>query len=155
MAARLNFRMPGTVVPRINERGCAVREHLPELERAMLAAEQVECPVTHHFSPGVYTRQCDMPAGAIVLGQTHREVHQCVLLKGRLRLLEEDGTLRDVSAPAIFLGKPGRKFFKVLEDATLLNVYAATETDPQAIEDRVIEKTQTYLDWEAARKALD
>lgn len=155
MAARLSYHMPCVVVPRVNAAGRALRAQIPALERAMLSADQVECPVTHHFSPGVYTRQCDMPAGAYVLGQPHRHAHQCVLLKGRLRMLEEDGSVRDVAAPAVFMGKPGRKLFKVLEDATLLNVYAASETDPQAIEDRVLEKTQTYLDFEAARKALD
>ncbi len=44
------------------------REKVAVLVRKFGQAEQVECPLTHYFAPGVYLREILMPAGAHDMG---------------------------------------------------------------------------------------
>ena len=45
---------------------------IDDLEKKMLSQEQVECPVFHHFGPGVYMREAMFPAGSIGIGHKHK-----------------------------------------------------------------------------------
>jgi len=41
----------------------AVASSLDQVEAMMLAAPQIDCPITHHFGPGIYMREAFLPAG--------------------------------------------------------------------------------------------
>ena len=100
--------------------------------------EPVETPVTHHFGPGVYIRECAMPAGTVVVGKPHRMSSLNVMLKGRMVLLV-DGRVSVVAAPFMAVSGPGRKAAYVLEDAIWQNIFATDETDVAVIEAMVID----------------
>ena len=34
-----------------------------DLEKEMLEMPQADCPVAHHFGPGIYIREVTLPAG--------------------------------------------------------------------------------------------
>lgn len=104
-----------------------------------LGFPQVECPVAHHFGPGVYIRECAMPAGAIVVGHYHRQASLNVMLKGRMVLLV-DGQASVVEAPFMVVSGPGRKAAYVLEDAVWQNIFATDETDVAKLEDMFVDK---------------
>ena len=100
---------------------------------------QVECPVQHHFGPGVYVRECAMPAGSIVVGHYHRQSSLNVMLKGRMVLLV-DGQVTVIEAPYMTISGPGRKAAYVLEDVVWQNIWATEETDIEKLEDMFVDK---------------
>lgn len=118
------------------------------VEAAMLALPQAECPVFHHFGPGIYVREVNLPAGITAIGHAQRFPHLNVMLRGRVLMYRDDGSTFELAAPQLFVGPPGRKIGYVLEDVVWLNVYATNETDVETLE-------RTYLDkspaWQADR----
>jgi hypothetical protein len=115
------------------------------VEAHMLTLPQAECPVEHIFGPGIYIRQVLLPAGAIVMGHSHKMPCLNVVLSGKLALLE-GGVLREVEAPYIFTGSVGRKVAYVLEDCVFQNIYATEETDLDKLEEMCVEKSSAYME---------
>lgn len=118
-------------------------------EAAMLELPQADCPVIHHFGPGIYVREVTLPAGVTAIGHAQRTEHLNIMLKGRVLMYREDGSTVELAAPALFVAPPGRKIGDVIEDVVWLNVYATSETDVEELE-------RTYLDkspaWQADRE---
>ena len=123
---------------------------IDRLEAAFLEFDQVECPVSHYFGPGVYIREVIMPAGAYIIGHNHKDEHMNVMLEGRLTLIREDGTREELTAPQTFLGYPGRKIAHIHETVRWQNIYAVTETDIGKIEDQLFEKSEAFLGYQPA-----
>lgn len=105
------------------------------LESAFLKEEQVDCPVTHHFGPGVYIREVIMPTGAYIIGHDHKHPQFNIMLEGRLTLIRSDGTHHELTAPQTFVGAPGKKIAYIHETVRWQNVYATAETDVETLED--------------------
>jgi hypothetical protein len=127
-----------------------VDEHLPALnlakvEEAMLQLPQAECPVEHIFGPGLYIRQVSMQAGIIALGHMQKHPHMNSFVKGRVLMLNEDGTTRELVAPMTFLAGPGRKIGLILEDVVWQNIYPTDERDVEALEAYYLDKTAASL----------
>ncbi len=53
--------------------------------------DQTGCPVKHIFSPGLYTREIEMPAGTFMTGREHLLGHECQLHKGSCFMVAPDG----------------------------------------------------------------
>ena len=121
-----------------------------EAEAAMLPMPQVECPVTHYFGPGVAIREVFLPAGTLAVGHKQKHEHLNILLRGKVVMLNDDGTLRTVSAPLIYTGVAGRKIGYVLEDTVWQNVYPTELKDADAIEDAFIEKSEAWQQHQIA-----
>ena len=82
----------------------------------MLDHPQVECPLVHRFTPGIYLREITMPAGTIVVGHKHLTEHLNIILTGRA-LVAWDGNVELLEAPHTFVSGPGvRKMLLILED---------------------------------------
>lgn len=119
-------------------------QELEAAEGLMLQQTQVDCPVVHHFGPGIYIREVFLPAGAVAIGHRQRREHVNVMLTGRVLMLNDDGTTTELKAPTMFVGKPGRKMGRVLEDVVWQNIYATTETDIEKLEAEFLEKSDTW-----------
>lgn len=113
-------------------------------EGAALQAEQVECPVIHRFGPGVCVREVFMPADTFAIGHHQRFEQLNIFLKGRVTVINDDGSTRELVAPMCFTGPPGRKVGYVHEDVVWLNVYATNLTDVAAIEDTFLDKSAAW-----------
>jgi len=154
-------------------------------EAELLELPQAECPLRHIFAPGLVVREVTMPAGALVIGHTHREADLNIMLTGRLTLLQQDGTLKELRAPQTFIGAPGRKIAYIHETVIWQNIWPMTvksgkresgkagnqiekaesgkaETewmtlpnDVEAIEDHYLDRSPTWLADRAQRLALD
>lgn len=132
-----------------------VVDGVPAAEQAMLQLPQVECPVVHHFGPGTYMREVSIPAGTFAIGHHQKFEHMNIVLAGAVLVYDQDtGTVREVRAPAMYVGKPGRKLGYVLEDLVWLNVYATPLRDVTALEDLLLDKTTTYVQSELSRTEL-
>ncbi|WP_297505654.1 hypothetical protein [Ferrovum sp.] len=148
-ARNASFQLPNTVVPRM-----VPKRTVEDLERVMLDMEQAECPVTHHFGPGVYVREVRMKAGTFAVGHHQNGEHLNVFISGKVLMFREDGTTQVLTAPMTFVGKPGRKVGLILEDVIWQNVYATDERDVEKLEARFITKSDTWTADQAQRLAL-
>ena len=128
---------------------------LVRAEKGMLRLPQAECSVIHHFGPGLYIREVHMPAGIVAVGHYQRFAHMNIFLRGKVRMLLDDGTTRDLEAPMLFVGQPGRKAGVVLEDVVWQNIYATEETDIEKLEAMFIGKSAGFGDYQAATRDHD
>lgn len=124
---------------------------LQVVEKTMLDMPQVDCPVIHRFGPGVYIREVMIPAGTFAIGHHQNFEHMNVMLKGRVTVLNDDGSTAELAAPMMFVGKPGRKIGYIHEDVVWLNVYATTETDVETLENTFITKSDAWLENSASK----
>lgn len=105
----------------------------------------VECPVIHRFTPGLYIREIFMPAGEnglVVTSLVHNTEHPFFVLKGRVRVISENGGEQLIEAPYSGITTPGtRRFLFVEEDciwATVHKTDIKPENDtPEAVEEAV------------------
>jgi len=115
-----------------------------QISHAMLEKPQAPCGVRHLFYPGVYIRELTMLKGTFAVGLRHRVELLNVMVKGRVRILNDDGSSSEMSAPLMFYGKPGtRKVGYVLEDVVWLNVYETSERDVEALERVMFDMDET------------
>ena len=120
------------------------------VEASMLKLPQVECPVIHRFGPGIYIREVSIPSGTFAIGHYQKQEHMNVMLKGRVTMIKDNGVIETVSAPFVYVGKPGRKIGYVHEDMVWQNIYATTETDVEKLEAMFLIKSET---WAASHEA--
>ena len=117
-----------------------------QIEAKLLELPQIDCPVLHHFGPGVYIREVRMPAGSLILGHRHRNAHTNILVSGRLKILNEGGDVVELAAPAVIQSNPGRKLAFILEDTIWQNVYATEERDIEKLEETLLDKSDAWLE---------
>lgn len=123
-------------------------ERINQIEADLLPLPQVECPVTHGFSPGVYLRTIHMPAGTLVIGHKHRTKHFNVILKGSVKVLM-DGKLHRLKAPLVFESEAGvRKVLYIEEDCDWATIHATDETDVAKLEEQLVEKSAAFLEYQ-------
>ena len=125
---------------------------IAKAEADMLKLPQAECSVSHMFGPGVYIRQVTLPADTYAIGHHQNFEHQNIVLSGRVTMVNSDGTTTEICAPAVFVGKPGRKIGYVHEDTVWLNVYPTEEKDIETLESKYIKKS---IGWQEDRASKD
>lgn len=121
------------------------------LEKAMLELPQVDCPVVHHFGPGIYVREVHLKAGSFAVGHRQRFKHLNVVLTGAVAMVDDNGHLKIIEGPAIFEGEPGRKYGYILKDTIWQNIYATSETNIDVLESTLLDKSQVFNDHENRR----
>jgi hypothetical protein len=128
---------------------------IEQVESHFLDLPQVECPVVHHFGPGIYIREVTLPAGALAIGHAQRFQHLNIMLTGAVATVGDDGQTKVLRAPMIFVGKPGRKLGYVLETCIWQNVYATDERDIDKLEAMFLDKSATWQAHAEAAKQLE
>lgn len=121
------------------------------LEAAMLEMPQVQCDVVHSFAPGLYIRQVTLPADAVAVGHYQKTTHLNVMLKGRVTMIEPDGSHIERAAPLTYVAGPGRKVGYVHEEVVWLNIYATDETDVDKLETLFLDKSRV---WQETQKLI-
>lgn len=128
---------------------------IEQVESHLLDLPQVECPVVHHFGPGIYIREVTLPAGTLAIGHAQRFDHLNIMLTGAVAMVGDDGQTKVLRAPMIFVGKPGRKLGYVLETCIWQNVYATDERDIDKLEAMFLDKSATWQAHAEAAKQLE
>lgn len=130
-----NHCVPACVATRIES---PAWEQINRLEQAMAQLPQQLCPLTHTFTPGLYTRTILMPAGTKLTSRIHLYEHPFVISKGTVRVRDGDGEWVTFRAPHVGVTKPGtRRILDVIEDTVWSTFHVTTETDPDKIVDAV------------------
>jgi hypothetical protein len=115
-------------------------------EREMLRHNSIDCPVFHHFTPGLYRREFHAPAGALVTSRIHKTEHPFVLLKGRATVYTETGP-EELTAPHHGVTKPGTRRVILFHEASVWITFHPTAlTDLDAIEALLIEPHREHLE---------
>lgn len=96
--------------------------------------KQQNADIIHRIGPGMYIREMSMKKGTFAIGEDHQIPSQNIMLKGKVRMLNPDRSVTDITAPAQFTGVGGRKVGYFLEDTVWLNIFATNETDIEKIE---------------------
>jgi hypothetical protein len=130
-------------------------DRIDEIEEKLLACPQVKWETNHHFGPGVYIREMIMPGGTFVIGHHHKESHLNIMLKGRLRMAQPDGSFIEMVAPYMYTSGPGRKAAFIIEDVVWLNVHPNLEniTNIETLDDIWCIKSEAWK--EAQTKKLE
>jgi len=104
-------------------------ERIDDLEQVMLSVPEalIDLPLTHRFTPGLYTREIYLPAGTLVTSKVHRTEHQYVVLSGRLSIFipEMGGDIQHVEGPFVGTTHVGtRRVVYVHTDTRFLTIHA-------------------------------
>jgi len=86
----------------------STRENIERLEREFMKHPQVEIPVTHQHTGGIYAREITIPAGTILTGRIYKEDHFDVMISGDITVSGDDGKKR-MQGFHVFKGTRGKK----------------------------------------------
>jgi len=135
--------------------GLMLVKNIDEIEKKFLEMPQAECSVSHHFGPGLYIREVKLPKGIIAIGHTQKHEHMNVMISGKVIMLQEDGTTKELTAPATFVGKPGRKIGYIVEDVIWQNVYPTNETNVEVLENTYLEKSEYWIESNIQKQHIE
>jgi hypothetical protein len=126
-----------------------MRDKIFALEDEMRRLPQLEIPVRHYFSDGVYAREITIPKGAVVTGKIHKYRQLNILSAGELSVWIEEGVIERVKAPFTTVSPPGTKRIAYAHDISVWTTILATEeTEPDKIEAHFIAPTEKdYLQF--------
>ena len=126
-------------LPKLNQ---MLSSDVDSLIENVLEFPQASCPVRHIFGAGIYIREVSIAAGVFSVGHFQKTKHMNHMLKGRVIMLNEDGTTSEVVAPVTFVSEPGRKIGLILEDMVWHNIYPTDETDIDTLEEMYLDKNE-------------
>ena len=136
------------------------RETVTSLERQMLDSDNPlvikgnsdSFPLTHSFSDGVYVREMSMLEGGIVIGKIHNRSHTWFLMKGKLKIANEDGVVT-YSAPTYVNANSGAKRVIIaLEDSVFVNVHPNPDNITNIDELERILTCETYTQYKQLKE---
>lgn len=121
----------------------SMRDKVAVIETEMLKREQLDLPVKHYFSQGVYARELFIPKGTTLTGKIHKYQQLNIMSKGDMSVLTEDGVVR-VQAPFTIVSPPGTKRIAYAhEDTVWTTIHGTEETDLEKIEAQFIAQSET------------
>lgn len=123
------------------------RKQVEWLEAELNKVPQIDCPIRHYFSPGLYAREITIPARTAIVGAVHTHDSLVILSAGHMCLATDAGPV-EITAPHTFTCKAGSKNAAVaLETSVWTNVFQNTdnETDIDKLAERYTESKASDL----------
>jgi hypothetical protein len=109
-------------------------------------------PLTHSFSHGIYIREMSMLKDGIVIGKIHNKSHTWFLMKGKLKIANEDGVVT-YSAPTYVNASSGAKRVIIaLEDSVFINVHPNPDNITDTDELERILTCETYTQYKQLKE---
>jgi hypothetical protein len=113
---------------------------IDDLEGAMLSGVQVEMPVIHRQTPGLYSREIHIPAGTLLTSAVHKTEHQFVISQGRIAVISENEGRVIYEAPHTGVTLPGtRRVLHAETDTIWITFHATQKTDIATICESLVE----------------
>ena len=131
------------------------RNLVNEAEAIMAQMPQVELPVNHYFSLGIYARELHIPKGVTLTGKIHKFEQLNILAKGKMKVLVGN-IIKEVEAPFVVVSPPGTKrIATTLEDCVWITVHGTHETDLELIEKEFIAQDENeYLEFKEDKQLV-
>jgi hypothetical protein len=85
-----------------------VRDAIMSLESELAKQPQIDIPVIHRHSGGIYAREITIPKGALLTGRIYHEDHFDIMVSGDITVSSDDGVKR-LTGFNLFEGKAGKK----------------------------------------------
>jgi hypothetical protein len=101
--------------------------------------DQVEIPIEHFFSDGVYARHMTVQEDGIVVGKVHKHNHLAILLEGTVRVSSKYGTALYSAPYVINVNKGDKRAFYAVTKVKYITVHATEETDLDKLEQELVE----------------
>lgn len=121
--------------------------NIAKLQQSMMNQEQVDCPVNHYFSDGIYARELIIPKGCCIVGAKHKTRHLFLVTKGHCLIADGDDVI-EVQAPFTSETIEGTKrAITALEDTVIMTFHVTDETDIDKIGDEILEPENTLPQW--------
>lgn len=113
------------------------------LAHKLKSEEQVNCPLEHLFTPGLYTRKIFIPAGIFIISEIHKTEHPFVISQGIVKVWTEELGTQWLYAPHHGVTKPGtRRCLLTVTDTIWLTFHVTNSRNVEEI------KRQIILPWE-------
>jgi hypothetical protein len=134
-----------------------INDKIDELELAMQEYEAIDCPLTHVFTPGLYTRTIVMPAGSLITSMIHKTRHQFIISAGTALVKVNESDWIRLTAPYVGITEPGTRRILYIEHACVWTTCHPVSIQPedegpealakavQQVEDEIIEKHENRL----------
>lgn len=124
------------------------RDKVAAIEFEMRQYAQVEIPVRHYFSQGLYAREITIPKGVLLTGKIHKYQQLNIMSAGEMSVLAEGGVVR-VKAPFTIISPPGTKRIAFAHEETVwTTIHGTDETDLDKIEAYFIAQDERdYLEF--------
>lgn len=127
-----------------------IRSLISEIVALTMKEEQIEVPIKHHFSKGVYGREMTTIKGTFLVGKIHKYQSLNIISAGEVSVFSIDGVIR-VKAPYTFVSTPGaQRVIYAHEDTVWTTIHGTDETDVDKIEEEFIAKSYEELGKEEA-----
>lgn len=118
-----------------------LKQFIGELEDLLKQGEQMEIPIEHFYSFGVYAREMKVKAGTLLVGEIHKFQNLNILSQGEVSVASIDGIKR-VKAPHTFVSQPGAKrVIYAYTDVVWTTILGSDEKDPDLIKEKFIAKS--------------
>lgn len=109
-----------------------------------------EFPLTHRFTPGMYSRQIFMPAGSLILTERHKTTHPFVVSQGDLSVWTAEAGVVRLRAPYTGITTPGtQRIIYIHEDTIWTTFHVTDETDPEVIKNQITEAGERNKLWDS------
>ena len=110
------------------------------IQAAVERMPQVELPLKHRFTPGMYIRTIFMPKGTLVVSKIHRTTHPFVVTRGQAAVFDEKDGVQEIKSGHIGITSPGtRRILYIREDCEWTTFHATDKTTPEEVEKEIIE----------------
>lgn len=120
-----------------------VRQWIQDLQDFLKDFPQVELPLKHYYSKGVYGREIFMAKDSLVIGKIHKHQTMNVITKGKVTVLSVEG-VKEITAPFTFVSQPGAKRVVFVHEDCTWSTFHCNPTETQdllELEEQVIAKT--------------
>jgi hypothetical protein len=109
-------------------------------------------PLTHSFSDGVYIREMSMLKDGIVIGKIHNRSHTWFLMKGKLKIANEDGVVTYSAPTYVNAGSGAKRVIIALEDSVFVNVHPNPNNITNINELEKILTCETYTQYKQLKE---
>ena len=123
-----------------------MRSQIIEIEAAMKKLPQIEIPVRHFLSHGIYAREITVPQGALITGVIHKQPQVNILSYGAMRVsIDED--IEEISASHTVVSAPGvKRIAYALTDCVWTTIVHTFLTDVAQIEKEFFAHSEAEYD---------
>lgn len=122
-------------------------EKFDEVTAAMVHAiergdvQQADIRAFHRFTPGMYIRECRIPAGSLLVSEIHLTEHPAFIMAGEIDVFSENEGSVIYKAGDIILTQPGtRRILFAKQDTVWVTCHATTETDVEKIGMQILDQ---------------
>lgn len=125
-----------------------IREKIARLESVLSEMEQIDLPLKHTFTTGIYAREIFIPKGSVVVGKIHRHNHLNFISSGDVTVLTKDG-LKRIVGPCTMISTSGTKRALYAHEDTIWTTIHANpneERDIEKLEELTIAKNYDALE---------